>query len=337
MIAACRRHLFLLLRILCAAGLMLWVLHKVRLGGGGERFSWAEVDWRWLVLAVAFGGFCVVGWACRWRFFLRVYDLHIGFREGLRLTLFAEFFNLYFLGPLGADGMRLLALSRRFPKRKRAILGSLFMDHTGGLLGGALFYWLFTHSADLITAAEMRVADIAIGALLGATFMGLNVIMAPGLQRFIQGIPILRWSVKPLMPFYTTERRYPWLLGGYGMSILSTGCAYAAYWAAAKGMGCGVSLPKMLGVMPVGDILASLPISVSGLGIRENVVIELLGRQEGIGASKALAISLLGFAGLGLWGAVGGVWLMLARRQGGRAETAELPVDAQPNELNTTA
>jgi hypothetical protein len=76
-----------------------------------------------------------------------------------------------------------------------------------------------------------------------------------------------------------------------------------------------------------------LPISVSGLGIRENVVIELLGRQEGIGASKALAISLLGFAGLGLWGAVGGIWLMLWRRGEAKADVDELPASVQPNEM----
>jgi hypothetical protein len=262
-----------------------------------------------------------------------VYDLRIGFGESTRLTLFAEFFNLYFLGPLGADGMRLLALSKRFPKRKRAIVGSLFMDHTGGLLAGAIFYAVFTRGAGLVTGAEMRVADLAIGGLLGATFMGLNVIMEPRLQRYIHRTPLFRWSVTPLVPFYATERRYHWLLAGYGMSILSTGSAYAAYWAVAKGLGCDLSLAKLLGVMPVGDILGSLPISVSGLGIRENVVVELLGRQDGIGASTALAISLMGFAGLGLWGAVGGIWLMLWRRAETEAEGQELPAAVQPSEL----
>jgi hypothetical protein len=109
--------------------------------------------------------------------------------------------------------------------------------------------------------------------------------------------------------------RHPWLFTGFAVSTLSTASAFAAYWAAARAVGAPVELQQMLGIMPAVDLLASLPVTISGLGVRENLLIELLGPLPGCGPVRALAASLLGFAAIGLWGLVGGVWLLFSRRQ----------------------
>ena len=71
----------------------------------------------------------------------------------------------------------------------------------------------------------------------------------------------------------------------------------------------------MLGLMPAVDFAASLPVSVSGLGVREGLLVEWLP----IGSVQALALSLLGFAAIGLWGLIGGLWLLFDRRCHGAA------------------
>ena len=99
--------LFRLLRIALALGLLVWVIRRLQweeIAG----FDWAGISLGWLGLAFLFGGLSLLGWAGRWWWFVRVYRLRVPFRELLRLTMFADFFNLYFLGPLGADGVRLL-------------------------------------------------------------------------------------------------------------------------------------------------------------------------------------------------------------------------------------
>ncbi len=307
------RHLFLLLRAALAVGLMLWVLRRLKLEGADE-LSWSALDPQWLALAFLLGGLSVLGWAGRWWWFLRVYGVKARYAELLRLTLFADFFNLYFLGPIGADGIRLLLLSRTFPERRGAIVGSLVLDHIGGLFGGVILYGLFSRQAGL-PEDLLAASDMALLAFTGLSFLGLGVIMEPWLQRLLGRIPGLRWLSTKAAPIYAGTFRHPWLFSGFAVSALGTACAYAAYWAAARALGTDVSLPHLLGLMPVVDAIASLPITLSGLGVREGLLVEWLGGQAAIGPGKALAASLLGFAALGLWGLIGGLWLAFWRRR----------------------
>lgn len=314
-----RRRLFLILRLACAVALMVWVVGKMRLEEAGA-FSWSTVKVGWLVAALALGGLAVVGLALRWWVYLRIYDLRPRFGEIMRLTLFADFFNFYFLGALGADGLRLLLLTRRFPQSRGAILGSLLIDHIGGLLGTAMLYAIFTHGAGVVPQGMETTLDLLLLAVVIVSFLGTGVLMEPRVQQFIGTTRGMTMITGPLTPmFASAKRRRLWFTLGLVVSMFSMPCGYLAYWAAARAVDCDVSAPQMLGVMPLVDAVASLPITVSGLGVRENLLVELLGRQQGIGITKALAASLLGFAAIGLWGLIGGVWLMLWRRRTGAA------------------
>lgn len=309
-----RRYLFLALRLAFAAALLAWVWRKLSQQGAGD-FSWTAIELNWVLVAFILGGLSVLGWAARWWWFLRLYGLRPRFSEVIRLTLFADFFNLYFLGPLGADGIRLLLLSRTCPGRRGVIAGSLLLDHFGGLVGGAMLYVLFSRQISLPETVH-KSADMALIIFVGISFLGVGVLMEPWIQRIIARIPGLgRLSVRAA-PLYAPPFRQPWLLAGCAVSSVGTACAYAAYWAAARSFGAEVHLTGMFGLMPVVDAIASLPITISGLGIREGLLVEWLGQQDGIGPARALAVSLLGFAALGLWGLIGGLWLAAWHRKG---------------------
>jgi uncharacterized membrane protein YbhN (UPF0104 family) len=307
------RRLLLLVRCIAAIALLAWVLKRLR-WEEIARFEWQQIDPAWLGLAFLFGGISLLGWAGRWWWFLRVYDLRVPFPKLLRLSFFADFFNLYFLGPIGADGLRLLHLSRDHPDRRGAILGSLVLDHVGGLFGGLALYALYSRSS-ILSESIASIADKVLLFVFIVTFLGLGVLMEPPVQRLIAHIPGLGRLAQWMSPMFAGSFRHPWLISGLAVSTLSTASAFAAYWAAARAVGVQIELPQMLGIMPAVDLLASLPITISGLGVRENLLIDLLGPLPGCGPVHALAASLLGFAAIGLWGLVGGVWLLFSRRQ----------------------
>ncbi len=307
-----RRRFFLILRLLCSLALLVWVWQRTRLGQAGD-LSWHIVNPSWLVVAIALGALSVLGWAVRWLLFLRVYEIRPKWADIFRLTLFADFFNLYFLGPLGADGIRLLLLSRKFPTRKGAIVGSIAMDHVGGLFGGAIFYFLYTRRSTLFQPPWNETADLVIAGIVALTFLGLGIVMEPWLQDVIRKIPGLGRLMRPVEPVYAGRHRHPWLFAGIGVSWISLGCVYASYWAAAQALGEALSLNQVLAVMPVVDMVASLPITISGLGVRENLFVEFIHSLTGMAPASALAVSLLGFVALGLWGLVGGIWLAIHR------------------------
>ena len=306
------RRLFLILRLLCAAGLMVWGLRRMHLEDASA-FSWSQIHLGWMAAAFAFGGFAVLALAGRWYCFLRVYNLRPRLSEILRLTFFADFFNLYFLGALGADGLRLLLLGRRH--RRGAILGSLLMDHIGGLVGAGLIYAVFTRGSGLLPPSVQTAVDILLFAFVFVSFLGLGVLMRPALQHFIGVTRGMKVVTRPLAPMFADRPRHSWLFAGQAVATLGMVSTYAAYWAGACAAGARISLPQMLGVMPIVDLVASLPITISGLGVRENLLVELLGRHHDLPATVALPASLLGFAAVGLWGLIGGIWLLLWRRR----------------------
>lgn len=307
-------RLFLrLLRIALAFGLLAWVLRRLQ-WEEVVHFEWADISPGWLAIAFLFGGLSLLGWAGRWWWFVRVYRLRVPFRELLRLTMFADFFNLYFLGPLGADGLRLLHLTRRYPDQRGAIVGSLVLDHVGGLFGGFILYAWYAGGSGLPLAIT-SVVDKALPFVALVTFLGLGVIMEPPVQRLFGKIPGLRNLAEWISPLFAGTFRHPWLFSGFAVSTLSTACAFAAYWASARAVGAELGLPQMLGLMPAVDLVASLPISISGLGVREGLLVEWLGSQPSCGPVRALSASLLGFAAIGLWGLIGGLWLLFSKRR----------------------
>lgn len=302
-----------LLRLGLAAAILAWVVRRVSLEKLAA-FPWRQVDPGWLAAAFLLGGLSLLGWAGRWWWFTRVYELRPSYARLLRLTFYADFFNLYFLGPLGADGVRLLHLGRDHPERRGAILGSLLLDHVGGLAGGVGLYLLFSRSSAL-PSAIISTADQLLPIIGGITFLGLGVLMEPPIQRLMARTPGLRGIARWMSPVFAGTFRHPWLFSGFAVSALSTACAFAAYWAAARAVGCQVGLQAFLGIMPVVDLAASLPITPSGLGIREGLLVHFLGSQPGSDPVRALAASLLGFAALGVWGLLGGLWMVFSRRR----------------------
>jgi hypothetical protein len=65
--------------------------------------------------------------------------------------------------------------------------------------------------------------------------------------------------------------------------------------------------------MPVVDVVSSLPISISGLGVRERTFDFLISQLTGIPPAAAVAAALIGFLFNLFWGIVGGLAIITAR------------------------
>lgn len=328
-----RRHLILLLRLLVGVGLLVWGIRRVD-WSPASALDWSSFDAPLLLAAVVSGGLSVLGWALRWHLFLRMAGVRPAFGETLRLTLFADFFNLWFLGPLGADGIRLLLLSRRFTDKKAAIGVSILLDHISGLFGSAILYFFFTRPqsewlvADgaFVPKAVLLTTDWALGVFGIITFMGIGFVNHVWLHQAVARWPGCGWITGVMRHFDFIRHHRLLLLGTQVVSLVTLLFNYMAYWAAGAAAGLHVPAPQLLAIMPMVDVITSLPITISGIGVRENLFIELLGRHFAFGSEGALTLSLLGFIAVGLWGLIGGLWLALHRRRTG----LHSPVEGTP-------
>ena len=83
---------------------------------------------------------------------------------------------------------------------------------------------------------------------------------------------------------------------------------------AGAAVGLDVGLRYFVGFQPVAAIIAALPISVGGLGVREGVLVELFG-GIGVEESLAFATSILGYAAGILASLLGGIAFVVRRIQ----------------------
>lgn len=74
-------------------------------------------------------------------------------------------------------------------------------------------------------------------------------------------------------------------------------------------------------VLPVVDSFAALPVSVSGLGVREKLFEILLERLAGVPQAEAVLMSLGGFAAMSVWSLLGVLGLPGYRTSAGREIT----------------
>jgi hypothetical protein len=177
-------------------------------------------------------------------------------------------------------------------------------------LGGVVLYYCFAKNG-AVPENVVLVVDRVLPWLVILTILGLGVIMEPPIQRMIGRMRGLSQLSSWISPIYAGTFRHPWLFSGFAVSVLSTACAYSAYWSAAQCVGAKLDLSFFLGVMPAVDFAASMPVSVSGLGIREGLLMQWLPLEN----VDSLALSLLGFAAIGVWGLIGGLWLLVWRRK----------------------
>ena len=84
----------------------------------------------------------------------------------------------------------------------------------------------------------------------------------------------------------------------------------------ARGMQLTISPVALFLIVPMIICIAALPITPSGLGVRENMYVWMLAVPEiNIPATPALSLSLLAYAGSLLWSLVGGVVYLAFRER----------------------
>ncbi len=312
---------FGIVKALLAIGLVYWAVTSV------DQRTWAalrveDLRWTWIALAVAAGFLSVLGWATRWYLLLRAVGLDYRFGEIWRLTMIADFFNLYFLGPVGADGVRFAMLARRATGRRIALIGSLVLDHVMGLQALAMIFFAATLTQwsrmKELSAGQPWILWAAAAVIGGFGALSGSVLWPIGrhwLGVFFGMRHHGAWGQEANALMNQLQRQGGRLWASLGVSLLSLLSAYVAFVAAAKALRLEIPPWKLVGALPVIDAYAMLPFTVSGVGVREHLFLELFSRGGGCDPAKTVSVSLLGFVCLGLWGLLGGLMLTKLGRE----------------------
>lgn len=300
-------------KLLVSGGLLYYLVASSDLEGFSAVFA-RTAPGLFLVAILFFALSNALG-AVQWFLLLRAQDLAISLRQAAVLYWVGVFFNNVLLGNIGGDALRIYDV-RRLTGDGSGAAAATFLDRFVGLFSTCTLAMTAFVLVDAVRAAGLV-------SIVFPVWLALVALLATGLSRRAGGL--LERLICPLLPgsvaAMVTRLRQSIVVYRHRIGLLaivwcvSLGvqmCRIVVYWSAGLAVGLQAGLWSFMGFQPTAAIIAALPISIGGLGVRENVLVQLFG-SVGVEESVALAMSLLGYASGILGSLLGGVAFAVRR------------------------
>jgi glycosyltransferase 2 family protein len=278
-----------------------------------------------------FASFLVMGLtillgAGRWLIALRTQGLMLSFGRALRISLVAHFFNSFLLGSTGGDLVKAYYAARETSHQKTEAVVTVFVDRVIGLWTMLLFASLLAvpnlellrshEQLRLLVLVVMGMLAVGTGFVVLAFWGGLSRPWR-GAREWLRRLPKGDWLERSLVSCREFGRNGHFFLRMVLLSMLLNGVCVAQYVILAHGLAIDVPLLVWCLVVPAIICISALPITLNGLGVRENLYVAVLAAAPFlVNTTTALTISLLAYAGSLAWSLIGGlVYLFLKDRE----------------------
>ncbi len=255
----------------------------------------------------------------KWGLVLGAMGLRVAFWRLAEQYLLGIFFNNFLPTMIGGDAARVYYLGRQ--EGYATVATSVLVDRGLGFLsmaawGSALVWWLdITTPAFVVARQVLTVLCIVLVAGLAAalTFRLAPVVAllrhGPLMGRMAEMLELVRKRGRPL-------RRRPGVIAAVLLAgplyFLPFGWSYQAYFRLSAGLAVPYE-PILLVLIAIG-VLSNIPVSVNGIGLREQLHY-LLFASLGVSKELAVGISIIVFSQFLILSLFGGlVWLRLRGR-----------------------
>ncbi len=294
----------------------------------------------WLAMALFAGIFSPLTATIRLWLLLRVQGLGFSLRRIAQLYLIGAFFNLFLLGSTGGDAVKMFYLLRGSePKQRAGIIMSVVMDRVLGLLAlmvlAAVFlslrYQWLTRTAAVagVVNGFAVILLLAVGGVAGV----FAVVQLRLVDRLPKALPMRDKLIEVAGAVAVFTKAWPTTLLGMLLSFVGHSSFFFCYYFSGRTINAGVALWDMTVILPIINTILALPISVSGVGVRESLFKTLLQDLCGVGPEKSVPLSILGFlCTVVFYFLVGGVVYLFFRSVAGAA-----PVNVQEIEAGMEA
>lgn len=285
-----------------------WALNALKLvvtiGGIGYIFNkipffdalsnWKDSTLPWLLLIFALTVLLMMIQANRWRGLLLDEGKKVPFRTFYAYIALGYFFNNLLPSGFGGDAVKTIAFGKKFGNTANSV-AAIAISRIMGLM--AMFLSFFVALPFVLiqyqiptpyTVTVSLVAILALLVIVGSLFS--DKVRIP--DRLAQKVPFLL----KLQQAFTLYRSHPkafWLSGLDSIWLqLVTILIHYAYF---KAVGVDVDLAIITVFTTIMVTFTMLPISINGIGIRENVQVSLYTGLLGIPADVVLASTLLSY------------------------------------------
>jgi glycosyltransferase 2 family protein len=256
----------------------------------------------------------------RWRLLVQAGGMPKSFSRLLSVYFEGMFVNLCLPTSIGGDVMKVLRIGGA--RDKKAAAATVIADRASGvvalvvLLGaGLLLRYRLALPGFVLPLVVVGLVLLELAVLAGSRF---------ALPEFARSENIVGRSLRTL-PLITTAP-WPRVLG---WALVVQGLNVAAVAAAAQAIGLTITVAGLLVATETASLVAALPLSVAGIGVREASLPMLLA-ADGVSRSAAIVVGLTWSAIVLVVGLTGGVGHLIEQRRAARVNSAlviPLPLD----------
>jgi glycosyltransferase 2 family protein len=356
-------------RLGVASVLLFWIFHAIFLLEGRQHWQeqglvWEELErleqwqiaWRqgpsklWqtlqlihpgaFLLSLVFMGMTIALGVVRWRLVLKVQGLDLSLGRTAEISIVAHFFNSFLLGSTGGDLLKAYYAARETRHKKTEAVMTVLADRILGLFAMLLFATIMMLFNLALILAFRRMAAVSLMILILLAGCALILVLSfwggvskkwPEARAWLRRLPKGDLLEKALDACRQFGLHPVALVKMLGLSMALNLFCVLQILALARGLGLEVPFGVLLFVVPVVVCLSAIPVTPSGLGIRENLYVYLLA-VLGVEATLALSLSLLAYAGFLAWSILGGIVYVTRKDRDRLAELAEpkvLPEEQQ--------
>jgi uncharacterized protein (TIRG00374 family) len=289
----------------------------------------------WLIPGfICFGLVLLIG-TIRWQMLMRVQGISLGFSRVWQLVMIGMFFNLCLPGGVGGDLIKVFFAMREAPKSKSAIFLSIVVDRISGMFAliiVTIAVFACFHTI-LLKLSIIRALVMTVGIIF--CLMMIPIFLAVIIDRFHlanrlpEKMPARTTILDVARAFSVYARDWKTVVIAVMLSLALNCFIFGAGIFAAFAFVGHPKASEMISVIPIVNTIVMLPISLSGVGVREGLFSLMLNSLYKIPKELGTLISLTGFFLAVIWGLMGGV-IYLFYRPGDGSNTS---FDEMENQL----
>jgi uncharacterized membrane protein YbhN (UPF0104 family) len=246
----------------------------------------------WLLVLVVMAAHVIIC-AARWGLVVRALGGHLPFHQALTISFIGNFLGQVLPGGIGGDAVRVWQAHVASGLSLSAAFNSVALDRLVTVFGLLL---LVTVSEPLLPAERTTLvsawvfpamATAGLIGLIGLTVLDLNW-LPPRVRRLklVAGVDVLMLHSRRLL----LSSRYAAAV--LGLTVLAHLVLAVAVWLLGSGLGARISVLDSVVLFLQAFLVAMLPISVAGWGVRETAMIVLFG-TIGVTSIQTTAMSVL--------------------------------------------
>lgn len=294
------------------------------IGPGELGRSLLKVHVTHFAISLLFMGSTLILGVVRWRFALRAQELNVEWSRTFQVSFVAHFFNSVLLGSNGGDLIKAWYAARDSQHKKTEAVLTVFVDRLIGLWAMLLFACTMMFLNGKLLAGSVWIRSISVfvvimtllgSVVLAMAFWGGLTRQWAGARIWLRKFPKGQTIEHALDSCRMFGRSRYFVAKSLAVSMVLNAACVGQFVVLAQGMGITVPATVMFVAVPIVICISALPIAPNGLGLRENIFVQMFAAIN-VDSTDALSLSLLAYAGSLSWSLVGGlIYLTMKDRQ----------------------